>query len=321
MHYLVIVDLGSNSARMVVEKINDDGTYTELVRRKQDTRISQGMGPNNILQQEPMDRTIKALKAFQDVYEEYTPRDVMCITTAAVRMAQNKAVFLQRCKQELGLNFQILTGLEEANYDYLGVLATLKDIQDAVILDTGGASVELIAVKNRKNIGHISVPFGAVSLAERFSLDKSVAISNLNDAKSYIQQYYEQISWLKEQKEVPVILLGGANRSLARMNKKIDDKHTLGEIHAYKMLYKDVADIFNAVSKMSYEQRKEIVGLEKDRADIIVSGMLPLVTLMEYISAQEVIFSESGVREGMIAEKIEEIIGIKVDDQLHEFIE
>lgn len=319
MHYLVIVDLGSNSARMVVEKINNDGTYTELMRRKQDTRISQGMGSEHVLQQEPMDRTIEALKSFQAVYAEYTPRNIICITTAAVRMAKNQKHFLDRCKNELGLDFQVLSGLQEANYDYLGVLATLKDIDDAVILDTGGASVELIAVKNRQNIGHISVPFGAVSLSEKFNLAKDINEENILDAKEYIKGYYDDIDWLKEQKKVPVILLGGANRSLARMNKQLSDKHVVGEIHAYRMDFANVISIFNKVKSMNYDERQSIIGLEKERADIIVSGMLPLVTLMEYLSSDEVVFSESGVREGMIAEKIEKIFGIKVDDQLHEF--
>ncbi|CAM3152820.1 exopolyphosphatase [Leuconostoc rapi] len=302
MSYLAIVDLGSNSARMVVEELHDDGTYTEIVREKQDTRIAQNMGPELTLKEEPIARTIETLKYFKTKYVKFNP-ELRAITTAAVRMATNQKAFLARVELETGIVFQVLSGKEEAYYDYLGVVSTLA-ITDAVILDTGGASVELIAMRSGKNIDDVSLPFGAVSLSERFKLANNVNPLDIENACKNIFKQYQTLSWLPEQRGLPVVLLGGANRSLARMGRTALGKVTVNNFHGFNMTIEKVSAIFEKISHMTREQRENIAGLESARADIIISGLLPLLTLMRIIDAPKVIFSESGVREGLIAETI-----------------
>lgn len=302
MSYLAIVDLGSNSARMVVEELHKDGTYTEIVREKQDTRIAQNMGAELILQEEPMARTIGALRYFQARYARFEP-EVRAITTAAVRTAQNQSEFLKRVKAATGITFQVLTGDQEAYYDYLGVQATLK-VDAGVILDTGGASVELIAINHAKNMAAVSLPFGAVNLSEQFMLANDVIQSNIEVASEYIVQSYQNLSWLSSQKGQPVILLGGANRSLARMARTRSGEAEINQIHGYEMSYELVMSIFDEIRYMTRADREQVAGLETTRADIIISGLLPLVNLMRLIEAPKVIFSESGVREGLIAETL-----------------
>ncbi|WP_188350839.1 Ppx/GppA phosphatase family protein [Leuconostoc pseudomesenteroides] len=302
MSYLAIVDLGSNSARMVVEELHKDGTYTEIVREKQDTRIAQNMGAELILQEEPMARTIGALRYFQTRYARFEP-EVRAITTAAVRTAKNQSEFLARVKSATGITFQVLTGDQEAYYDYLGVQATLK-VEAGVILDTGGASVELIAINHAKNMAAVSLPFGAVNLSEQFMLANDVIQSNIEVASEYIVQSYQNLPWLSSQKGQPVILLGGANRSLARMARTRSGEAEINQIHGYEMSYELVMSIFDEIRYMTRADREQVAGLETARADIIISGLLPLVNLMRLIEAPKVIFSESGVREGLIAETL-----------------
>lgn len=302
MSYLAIVDLGSNSARMVVEELHKDGTYTEIVREKQDTRIAQNMGAELILQEEPMARTIGALRYFQTRYARFEP-EVRAITTAAVRTAKNQSEFLARVKSATGITFQVLTGDQEAYYDYLGVQATLK-VEAGVILDTGGASVELIAINHAKNMAAVSLPFGAVNLSEQFMLANDVIQRNIEVASEYIVQSYQNLPWLSSQKGQPVILLGGANRSLARMARTRSGEAEINQIHGYEMSYELVMSIFDEIRYMTRADREQVAGLETTRADIIISGLLPLVNLMRLIEAPKVIFSESGVREGLIAETL-----------------
>lgn len=302
MSYLAIVDLGSNSARMVVEELHKDGTYTEIVREKQDTRIAQNMGAELILQEEPMARTIGALRYFQTRYARFEP-EVRAITTAAVRTAKNQSEFLARVKSATGITFQVLTGDQEAYYDYLGVQATLK-VEAGVILDTGGASVELIAINHAQNMAAVSLPFGAVNLSEQFMLANDVIQSNIEVASEYIVQSYQNLPWLSSQKGQPVILLGGANRSLARMARTRSGEAEINQIHGYEMSYELVMSIFDEIRYMTRADREQVAGLETTRADIIISGLLPLINLMRLIEAPKVIFSESGVREGLIAETL-----------------
>ena len=99
---------------------------------------------------------------------------------------------------------------------------------------------------------------------------------------------------------MPIVLLGGANRTLARMSRSYRHKNR-GSIHGYRLTSRVVYATYRELLSRNLAQRKKMPGLEPDRADIIIGGMLPLVTLLE-----RVIFSESGVREGIITEYIQQ---------------
>ncbi|MCG0571608.1 Ppx/GppA family phosphatase [Lactiplantibacillus plantarum] len=303
MRNLAIVDLGSNSARMAISRLHANGTVQEIKRVKEDTRLSEGMGTAHVLQPAAIERTIKALLNFRRLYEKMPNTDVIGITTAAVRMAQNQAEFLNQVKQEVGLDLRVLSGDDEAYYDYLGVANSLV-IHDCLILDTGGASCELILVKNGRKQQLISIPFGAVTLSEQFGLDDLVPSASLFRAQMFLRNRLADIWWLSEAVHFPIILLGGANRTLARINRRRQQKLKVEDIHGYRLKTETVFHTFLDLLSRSKKGRQEISGMEYDRADIIVGGMLPLVTLLQMLDSDRVIFSESGVREGIISEHL-----------------
>lgn len=304
MENLVIVDLGSNSVRMAINEIHEDGSFHEVRRIKEDSRISEGMGSSHILQQIAMDRTVAALKRFKQIYESYPNRTVRGITTAAVRVARNQAEFLKRVQDEIGIQLDVLSGNDEAYYDYLGVMNSLE-VSDCLILDTGGASCELIHVKNGKPRNLISVPFGAVSLSERFHLNNVVRADRLFAAQNFVNKQFRDIWWIMDAVQLPVILLGGANRTLARMNRQHQGMLRVDNIHGYRLKTEVVNKTFRALLSRNLVNRKKMPGLETQRADIIIGGILPLVMLLQMLDADRVIFSESGVREGIISEYVQ----------------
>lgn len=301
MGHLAIVDLGSNSTRMVVEKINGDGTYQEVERVKEDTRLSEGMGSELKLKDFAINRVLKALFKFKNIYTKYPNIKIKAIATAAVRQAKNQAEFLKEVKDKIGIDIQILSGDEEAYYDYLGVWQTLS-INDGLIVDTGGASVELILIRNAKKIGMISVPFGAVNLSEKFKLNDLPSAFLIFSAQRYVQNIYKTIPWLNEAKDVPIILLGGANRTLARM-QYAKTKGTLQQnFHGFEMTSDDALDLFGQLLSCNKDERTKIPGLDTKRADIILGGCIPILNLIVTLNTPKIVFSESGVREGILVE-------------------
>ncbi|TLQ03589.1 Ppx/GppA family phosphatase [Pediococcus stilesii] len=303
MKNLVIVDLGSNSVRMAINTIAEDGSFREIKRIKEDSRISEGMGRERLLRPQAMNRTIDALHRFKAIYEEYSNIEVRGITTAAVRMARNQREFLKRVQKETGIKLDVLSGDDEAYYDYLGVINSLE-VKDCLILDTGGASCELIDVHEGKARNLISIPIGAVSLSERFHLNNAIRADNLFSAEIFVNQQLRDIWWIMDAFNKPIVLLGGANRTLARMNRRRQKISRINNIHGYRLKTESVNRTFRALITRNLDARKKMAGLETSRADIIVGGMLPLVMLLQMIDADRVIFSESGVREGIISEYI-----------------
>ncbi|MDF7637230.1 exopolyphosphatase [Leuconostocaceae bacterium ESL0958] len=294
-HYLAIIDLGSNSARLVIEEFVDQH-YQEIYRTKTDTRLAAGMGSACQLQEAPMARTLAVLRDYVQTIASYENCRTIAIATAAVRVARNQADFLARVAETTGITLRVLSGQEEAHYDYLGVRASLPAVEQAVILDTGGASIELIAYRQRGPEAEVSLPFGAVSLTEKYGLADQIHQADIDQAcQDITADYAQQAAFLKAQQGQPVILLGGANRSLARMANMAD-------LHGASLSKEAVERFFTAISQKSRAEREQLAGLEKNRADIIISGLLPVLNLIRFIDAPRVIFSESGVREGLISE-------------------
>lgn len=303
MKNLVIVDLGSNSVRMAINSITDEGTFREIRRVKEDSRISEGMGRERLLRPQAINRTIEALHRFKEIYEEYPRIEVRGITTAAVRMARNQKDFLKRVQRETGIKLEVLSGDDEAYYDYLGVINSLE-VKDCLVLDTGGASCELIDVHNGKARNMISIPIGAVSLSERFHLSNVIRGDNLFSAEMFVNKQLRDVWWIMDAFNKPVVLLGDTNRTLARINRCRQKIARVNNIHGYRLKTEVINRTFRSLITRNLENRKKIAGLETARADIIVGGVLPLVMLLQMIDSDRVIFSESGVREGIISEYI-----------------
>lgn len=303
---LAIVDLGSNSTRMAITEIAPDGRFREIKRVKENTRLSEGMGREKVLQKNAMDRTIAALKRFKKIYSTVPNIQVRAISTAAVRQAKNRQEFLNRVENEVGIHLQVLSGKKEAYYDYLGVIRTLK-LNHCLILDVGGASCELILVQQRRARDLISLPVGAVNLSEQFHLGGYVRATDLFRAQVSMNERLTKIPWLRYATRVPIVLLGGANRTLARMTRAYHHhgrRHSSESIHGYQLSSRVVFATYRELLSKNLAQRKRMPGLEPERADIIVGGMLPLVSLLQRNSDGRVIFSESGVREGIITEYV-----------------
>ncbi|HJA74675.1 Ppx/GppA family phosphatase [Limosilactobacillus pontis] len=304
MENLAIVDLGSNSARMAITEIAPDGRFREIKRVKENTRLSEGMGREKMLQEDAMNRTIAALKRFKKIYEGMPHTQVRAITTAAVRQARNRQEFLNRVQKEVGIRLQVLSGKKEAYYDYLGVIRTMK-LNHCLILDVGGASCELVLVQQRRARDLISIPVGAVTLSEQFHLNGYVRSADLFRAQVAMNERLTKIPWLRYATRVPIVLLGGANRTLARMTWSYHHRHRRQRsIHGYQLSSRVVFATYRELLNRNLAQRKQMPGLEPERADIIVGGMLPLVSLLQRNSDGRVIFSESGVREGIITEYV-----------------
>ncbi|USS87068.1 Ppx/GppA family phosphatase [Fructilactobacillus cliffordii] len=305
MENFVIIDIGSNSVRMAIYEIDAAGNYHEVKRMKNDARLSEGMGANNILQFSAMKRTIAALHRFQTEYEQFPNVVVRAIATAAVRQAQNQADFLRSIKDELGIEVRVLSGNQEAYFDYEGVVDRIK-AHDFVLMDIGGASVEIVHVRNRKAINYVSLPTGAVKTTERFHLQNQVTAANFFAAQQHIIEQFSKIGWLGHPAHYPIVLIGGAARTLARINRRRQHFRRVDEIQNYQLTRKQVERTMQELLSKKLAERQQINGLESDRADVIIGGLINLTTVMDFIDSKRVIFSDGGVREGVINEYLEQ---------------
>ena len=300
---LVVIDLGSNSVRMQISQIDDYGGYTVIGYFREYVRLSENMGKEMTLKEEPMNRTIQALKDFKTRYTQYDNVVVKAVATAAVRGAKNQAEFLKRVKDEVGLDLQVISGSTEAYLDYIGVVNTLP-VRNGIIMDCGGASTELIWVQNGACKERVSIPVGSVVLSQNYNLADTISASDLYSAMNAAGQKISTVRWLGQVHNLPLIALGGSNRTIAKIHRRevTDDVDELPDIHG---MHLPPHYIFNLVGKliaMNKDERMKIPGLAKNRADVIVGGLIPISLVLRNLQISEVIFSNCGLRDGILFE-------------------
>ncbi|MCT3595848.1 Ppx/GppA family phosphatase [Lactobacillus amylovorus] len=300
---LVVIDLGSNSVRMQISQIDDYGGYTVMGYFREYVRLSENMGKEMTLKEEPMNRTIQALKDFKTRYTQYDNVVVKAVATAAVRGAKNQAEFLKRVKDEVGLDLQVISGSTEAYLDYVGVVNTLP-VRNGIIMDCGGASTELIWVQNGACKERVSIPIGSVVLSQNYNLADTISASDLYSAMNAAGQKISTVRWLGQVHNLPLIALGGSNRTIAKIHRRevTDEVDELPDIHG---MHLPPHYIFNLVGKliaMNKDERMKIPGLAKNRADVIVGGLIPISLVLRNLQISEVIFSNCGLRDGILFE-------------------
>ncbi|KGO32416.1 hypothetical protein Q757_01140, partial [Oenococcus alcoholitolerans] len=152
---------------MTISHYDKNGEYEVLERFQEMVRLSKGMGKKRVLQDDAIQRTLQALSHFRSALLKYPDIKLRAVATAAVRQASNREVFLEKFKSLMKKPLEVISGVQEAYYDYLGIVETLP-IEDCLIMDTGGASTEIVLVRGRKDQHAVSLPMGAVNISERF---------------------------------------------------------------------------------------------------------------------------------------------------------
>ncbi len=286
-----IIDIGSNSARMIVlERTSRFGFYL-LNETKSRVRISEGAYENGgNLQPAAIQRAINALQEFLSIAKALKVKKILCVATSAVRDAPNKHQFLSQAKKELDLNIKVIDGDMEA---LLGAIAALNllPIQNAVTLDIGGGSSELALIENRKIVKTISLDLGTVRLKELFS-DKNEGIEKA------IRFIHEQITMLpKDFKADLLIGIGGTARAIAQAIMK-KEEYPLDKLHGFRYDLNKESKFIDKIITVPVLKLKKL-GIKKDRYDTIKEGALIFREIARHLGAKEVITSGVGVREGV----------------------
>ncbi|OAA83577.1 exopolyphosphatase [Clostridium ljungdahlii] len=302
MKQIGIIDIGSNSIRLVLAKISENKCFNIIDEVKETVRLGKDMTIHGELNSLKIEKAIKAISFFKCLCEAQGITEIIAVATEAVRKASNQSKFINRVKSELSIEIRVLSGTAEAYYDYFGNINSM-DISNALLMDIGGSSAELIWVENRKLKYSISLPFGAINLTERFYLNEAIDEKTEKDLKKFILSFYKDIPWLKEIKNLPLIGIGGTFRNIAKISRK-KNEYPIDNIHNYTITMDEVEEIYNMIKIKNQAERKKIKGLSKNRADIFLGAVGAIVTLSQFLNLKKLYVSGCGIREGIIYEYI-----------------
>lgn len=292
-----IVDLGSNTARLVVFSYEAGAWYRLEDEIREPVRLAQGFGAGNHLAPAAVDRSAAAVKLMADFAKATGLGRLEVIATSAVRDAENRGELLGRL-EGLDLDVWITAGSEEAE---LGVLAVANSLapEDAWVVDLGGGSVQVSRMEGRRFVHGESFPLGMVRMSERFFTSdpprRSEVLALEAEAERLLGPVVEEIG----KTELPLIAVGGTVRNLARaVQKRIS--YPLELLHGYVLARADLEALTARLLASSTEERAGIPGIREDRSDVIAAGAVVYRWLLQNAGRKSLLISGHGMREGAL---------------------
>ena len=288
---VAIIDIGSNSARMiVVERTSRFGFYL-IEEAKSKVRIGEGAYEyGGVLQEIPMQRALNALREFKYIAQNLKAKKILTIATSALRDAPNRTLFKSRVKKELGLDINIIDGETEALLGGIAA-ANLLPIKDGVTVDIGGGSTELALIKDKRVVDTISLNLGTVRLKELF-FDKE---KDIKKAIAFIQEALEAVP--PHFKNDTVVGIGGTIRAISRAIM-IKNNYPLDKLHAFTYDVKEEMKFIDKIITSPVTKLKKL-NIKKDRYDTIKEGSLIFREVLKLLKAKRVVTSAAGIREGL----------------------
>lgn len=286
-----VIDIGSNSARLVIYEQTSQYGFHLICERKSKVRIGEGAyEKGGHLQEIGIRRAYLALKEFITTTKSYPITKIFCVATSALRDAPNGLAFTKWIKTELGLEIQIIDGKQEALFG--GIAAqNLLPVDNGISIDIGGGSSDISLLKDSKVIETYSLNIGTVRLKELF-FDKN---RPLEEAQSFVQKELEKLP--KSFQHSQAIGIGGTARTLSKGIMKMQ-AYPLNNIHAFAYNIDDYIEYFTNISEANQSLLKYLY-ISKGRFDTIREGSLIWKEILLHISAKTVITSGVGVREGV----------------------
>ncbi len=299
MEKIGIIDLGSNSARLVIVNLFADGYFMVVDELKESVRLGQDMERDGFLKPARVAETIKTLKMFRKLCETSGVTRIIAVATEAVRRAKNQRSFLDEIQATCGIKIRVLSAEEEAVLVYRGVINTM-DIPKGIILEIGGGSTKIIYYNRRNMLNYVTLPFGAVTLTGMFSGEDVKPEEQAAKIEEFFTAQLENIDWLKElDPDVQMIGVGGSFRNLFKITKMVH-KYPLDTVHNYKMPVDDFSPIYDMIKVLDLDRKKKIKGLSSERADILPAALAVIRSFINYLNVEQFTFSGAGLREGIM---------------------
>ena len=157
-----VIDIGSNTIRLVVYRVDSDG-ITPILNNKYTAGLAAYIGKDGALSDEGTDRLVDVMAKFRDATDLLPDCEVFPFATASLRNITNREVVIERVRRETGFDIRVLSGYEEAMLDYHGAVRSMPG-EEGLLVDVGGGSTELVFFKAGRAAAARSVPLGSLSL-------------------------------------------------------------------------------------------------------------------------------------------------------------
>ncbi|HZU61314.1 MAG TPA: Ppx/GppA phosphatase family protein [Solirubrobacteraceae bacterium] len=313
-HKVAVIDLGSNSWRLVVFMFSPGVWWKRTDELYETVRIGAGMAATGRLSQEAMSRGLETLDVFQRFCRSsgIPGESVHVVATSAIREATNREEFLSRARERTDLQIEVLSAEEEARLGYVAAINT-STLTDGAVLELGGGSLQLIEVHDRLADQLCSLPLGAVRLTEEF-LPRSgkPRRKELERLRAHLEKELADVPWLSEVGG-QLVGIGGAVRNLAAAAQHVDEEGFDIGVQGFVLEREVLSDLVDRLAGLTPKERGQVPGIKPGRGDIILTSALTIEAVLRAGRFEGVEATEAGLREGIFFDR--ELLGRDPDGQ------
>ena len=297
---IAVVDIGTNSTRLLICDREDGRVTDELERRSSVTRLGAGVDADGRLGQEALARVYTTLDEYRELIDRDGAAVAIAVLTSAVRDAANGQEFADSVKQRYGLDPHVISGDEEARLTFLGATSE-RDPDDrtpTVVIDIGGGSTEIVIGTGRDVTFHVSTQAGVVRQTERHIHQDPPTERELDETREDARQTLGGGVPENQRRAVErAIAVAGTATSLGAIAQALEP-YDPDKVHGYRLTRQQCEQILERLASLPLEERRQVAGLHPDRAPTIVAGVIILVEVLALFGLEEVEISEHDILRG-----------------------
>ncbi|MFF2774883.1 exopolyphosphatase [Streptomyces sp. NPDC058052] len=293
------IDCGTNSIRLLVADVDPEtGHLVELDRRMLVVRLGQGVDRTGRLAPEALERTFAACREYAAVIEEFGAERIRFVATSASRDAENRQEFVDGVVEILGVEPEVITGDQEAEFSFTGATGELPDSETYLVVDIGGGSTEFVTGDRHVEAAR-SVDIGCVRLTERHVRHDPPTAEEAEAIRADVRAALDLAA-----ETVPLdtagtlVGLAGSVTTIAAIALGLPG-YDSEKIHHARIPAAQVAEIAGRLLASTHDERAAIPAIHPGRVDVIVAGALVLQEIVERVGAAEVVVSEHDILDGI----------------------
>ena len=294
---VAVVDIGSNSGRVMVYLQEAAGQLRILAGSRAPLRLARGLDASGRVAEEALQRAFVALRDFRSIARGSGARTIVAAGTSALRDAANGPAFVDRVRRELGIEIRLLSGVEEARFGFLGAVGGLP-VDQGAFFDLGGGSLQISAFRQRRLSSALSLPLGALRVSDRFLRSDPPSTRELRRLREHVHESLERAGVGPLASGGEVVGTGGTVRNLARVDERRSG-YPIPRLHGYVLSRRRLHDLAGRLTALRLKKRARVPGLNADRRDSVAGGAVVLDVLLEVLGADHLLVSGQGVREGL----------------------
>lgn len=290
---IAVVDMGSNTLKFSITEVDDAGGERVIHAHAETVRLGAGVAVSGSIDPERFDRALAALRDYEAIARSFDVDACVGVATAALRMARNGADLLDRIGGTTGWTVHVVSGQEEAQLAFEGLVRSLPEQGNSLLVDIGGGSTELIQVADRKLIASESIDVGSGTLADRCFTSDPPGLPAVHDALRVAKEELSGSTVMPNAEAARVVLSGGNGQFLKSFAEwpAIAIPFTPDRFH----------DVLPAIASRASHDLARYLDIAQERARMLPAGAAIAMAVIERTRPVKIEAAPSGIRGGLVA--------------------